>query len=359
MNKIIYSINAFFEKAEKRFGNVAVSLVLGIIFLFLAMVVSACRFETYHHGNSFTRLSLSPFGADHNDLRLRILSPLLGYLFFFRGHAFIYFMLIILAVFIGYVYLFNRKNNMQPVEAIGITLLLALSTLTFYQLFFPAYTDPTSFLLIILFISFRERRGIAAICLSLMLFNHENSFFLFPFFFLLLLDKNFKVNNIARIILLFAAAIAPYLLFRFIITSRENIDYTTSFYFDASNLKWTREHVIPNLAGGIFQAFRLTWILPLMAILINVYEKRFWEILLITTCFLFVCCQLYLAHDISRLTGFSFPAILIAAFRLKDFLGSKKFVWLVYSVVILNFLVPSYYIGALDPISLAPAWWPK
>jgi hypothetical protein len=356
--RIVSAADGFVLRIEKRTGLFATAVFIGMLLLLLSMMFSATRFETFHHGNAFTRLSEHPFGHDNpNDLRLRILSPLLGYILFFRGPAFKYFMLIILAVFLGMIYFFSRKKDLSPVEAFGVAAVCTFTTLTFYQLYFPAYTDPTSFLLIlILMFSFRKPFA-AVILLMLMLFNHEQNIFLMPFFFFLMLDKNYSLRNILIITVRFILAAIPYFLYRTYILSNESIDYSTSYYFDPGNMQWTKEHVLPNLISGIFQSFRLGWGLIFVALLIDVFKKNINEIVLISLVLIFVSSQLLIAHDISRLMGLAFPALLIAAFRLKKYFSKKYFILIIYFVLLINFFIPSYYVGALGPTSLSPSWF--
>ncbi len=357
MNNFFYSIDSIFEKAEQRFGRGLVWVLTGIFFLLSAALVSAVRFETSYHGNDYTLLSSNPFDFKQViDLRFRILSPLLGYVLYLRGPVFKYFMLFVLAVFFGLIYFFLRREKYRPSEALGVTALLSFSTLSFYQFYFPAYTDPMSFMLIILYFYLFRNIFLNTILLSLLLFNHENSLFLFPFFFLLSLNGDNSIKNILTINMRFIIAVIPYLIYRFYVDAHTEVGFNTSYYFDPYGMKWTREHVAPHLLEGIFQAFRLSWIFPIAAIAINLYEKRFREILLMIVIVVFVLMQLIIAWDISRLVGFAFPVILIAANRMRIFLGTEKFLILTYSVVLINFFIPAYCIGALDPIPYTPFW---
>ena len=358
MEKFFLQVDIRLEKAEQRFGMWLFVIIIGLIFLLASALVTALRFELVHHGRGFTQLSMHPFNfSDTNDLRYRILSPLLGYLLFFRGEAFKYFMLFILAVFLGLIYFFNRKDNYRPSEAIFFTILAAFSTLAFHQLYFPAYNDPLSYVLIILLMYFFKKPVWNIVLLSLLLFNHENSFFLFPFFFLLFLDGNFSMKNIIQNSWRFILAIIPYLLYRKFVAFHQPVEYSLAYYFDPHNMQWTREHVLPNLAEGVFQAFRLFWIFPLLAIGLDIYQKRFFEVILILAITIFVFSQFFIAYDISRLSGLAFPAVLIGAKRVRHYLGYKNFLSFFTIVIILNFLIPSIYIGALEPIPLKPFWW--
>ena len=123
MNNIFLHMDSFLEKLEQGFAKMTVAVITGFLFLFLAWIVSDFRLETYYHGNGFTRLSINPFEMEgENDLRFRILSPLLGYLLFFRGPAFKYFMLIILALFFGLVYFIIEEKNSDHQKLVELPL---------------------------------------------------------------------------------------------------------------------------------------------------------------------------------------------------------------------------------------------
>ena len=345
------------ESSESRRGLLVFSLITGLFVLCIVMWFTAVRFNTMHHGNEFTLLSKAPFDFEQsNDLRFRILSPLLGYLLFFRGVLFKYFMLIVLAIFLGMVYYYHRKKGMRPTESTGMLLLLAFSTLSFYQLYFPAYTDPTTFLLTLLLMMARNRTVLSTLLLSLLLFNHEHAIFLFPFFFLFMVDGDYRFGKLFKTALRFGIALLPYIAYRIFIMKHQPVDYTLTYYFNAKSLEWTRTHVLPNLASGVFQSFRLAWILPLAAVIIDLKEKRFREILLLLSIVLFVMLQFFIAYDISRLAGLCFPVLILSALRVKETLGMYKFLYLLYGIFLLNFLIHSYCIGALEPISYMPFW---
>ena len=354
----------FFEKvdeiwtsAETRFGRGTVAILTGILFVVVAGLMCTPRFTPEHHGLGLTRLYIHPFDfSTEEDLRFRILSPLLGYLLFFRGVCFKYFMLIVLAIFYGVLYHGQRKNELRPSEAIGLTSLMAFSTLSFYQFYFPAYNDPTSFLLIALCLFYFRQQWLKLILPCLLLFNHENNIFLFPFFWLLFLDGNYRFSNLVRQGFGLLLSIIPYLIYRQWVLSHQTVEYDVAYYIDPKNVQWTREHVLPNLVSGIFQAFKLSWLIPAIAVYVDFKEKRFGEIALIVTGFVFVLSQMLVAYDISRLMGMCFPILIIAALRIRSHFGSEKFLFAVTALVLLNFFIPTYCIGALDPIPLPPFW---
>jgi hypothetical protein len=356
MLKLFYRLDDRIYLIEKKTGLFAASLIFGFLLLGIAALFSSPRFVTEFHGNGFTRLSVNPFDLEsENDLRFRILSPLLGWLFFFRGPSFMYFMLLILGLFFSLVYYYRRKYEMRPSESIAITALLSFSSLAFYQFYFPAYNDPLTFLLVLLFIEFHRKKW-SVFLITLMFFNHENVIFLFPFFFVLACEKNFSTEKLLSVSLSFIVATIPYLLFRYYLITVTNVEYNADYYFDAHNMKWTQEHVFPQLLYGIFQTFRLAWILPVIAFLVNLKEKRPIENILMASLFIFVISQMLIAYDISRLTGLCFPLIIISAMRLRKTFGPEKLLLLAHSIILLNFFIPAYCIGALEPIFYGPFW---
>lgn len=358
MEKFISRIDVWLEKSELRFGRGSVALVIGLVFLIASALTTALRFEPAHHGRGFTLLSEHPFNfSDTNNLRFRILSPLLGYLFFLRGELFKYFMLFVVVSFLGLVYYFFRRDKFRPIESIAFTSLAAFSSLVFHQLYFPAYNDPLSYVLIMLFMINYRNSLQSFVLLMLLLFNHENTITLFPFFFLLCLDKDYSWKHLSKNSAVFILALIPYWGYREFILAHQPVEYKVSYYFDPGNMQWTKDHVLPNLARGIFQAFRLIWLFPLIAIGINLMERRFSEIVLILLVSACVFSQFFVAYDISRLAALAFPAVLIGAVRVQKKAGKEKFRMLVAAILLLNFFIPSEYIGALEPIPLKPFWW--
>ena len=287
---------------------------------------------------------------------MRILSPLLGWLLYLRGPLFKYFMLFVLSAFYSGIYVFCRKKNTSPLLSYLTTMILGLSTLSYYQLYFPAYNDPLSYLLILLALYNIERPLLSTVLLSLMLFNHENTIFLFPFFFLLMLPEEIKIKSFLNAVSRLVIALIPYLVFRRYIENHSELEYGLGYYFDPKNMKWTKEHVLPHLAIGVFQAFKATWALVLVYMCYSIRAKKSEDVILFFVLFLSVIMQFVIAHDISRLMGLFFPAILISILKLREYISEKSIVVLLISVLVINAFIPSYYIGALDPIYYGPFW---
>ncbi|MBP6335008.1 MAG: hypothetical protein KA444_05995 [Bacteroidia bacterium] len=357
MRRFFQLLDSFFLRMEKSLGLLATSILVGLFLIGIAALLSSPRWELFYHGKGFSRLSLAPFDfSQESSLRFRILSPLLGYVLFLKGPLFKYLMLAILGFFYSLLYYFHRRKKHRPSESFGIGMVLALSTLAFFQLYFPGYNDPLSYVLILVALFNRERRVLLMTCLALMLFNHDNTIFLFPFFFLFLLEEDYSLKNLYSKIIFFLPAIALYAAYRLIISSISDPGFDTSYYFNRENLRWTWDHVSEHLWYGIFQAFRSGWIFPLIAIVINVKEKRYKEILLLIVGFIFIISQMFIAFDISRLVGLAFPVLLLSAWRTGKYVGEENFLKILWAVVFLNLFIPSEIVGALEPIPIPPFW---
>lgn len=344
---------------EAKLGTAGMILLCGTLLLIFAALFTTPRWELYYHGKGFSRLSSAPFDfSGGSGLQYRILAPLLGYIFFMGGSMFKYFMLLVTIVFLGACYVLHRKKDFSPTQSIAISGLLALSTLTFFQLHFPAYTDPLSYLLILLLLFYFKTKWKAILIISLLLFNHDNTLFLMPFIFLLLLGNEYTTVNFMKKATWMILAFLPYLLYRIGVSSLDGNQFDADYYFNANNLKWTWDRVTEYFWLGVFQAFRLAWIFPLIALVINARNKNYHEISLILVCFVFVATQMFIAYDISRLMGLAFPVILLGIWRLKDVLSERQFNFSLWMVLIIQLFIPSYCIGALEPLQYPPFWWP-
>ncbi|MCC7232199.1 MAG: hypothetical protein IT242_04595 [Bacteroidia bacterium] len=343
---------------KKSFKMVSTVVLVGAFALSVAGLFTTVRWNLYYHGLGFARLSTHPFDlSTESGLRYRILTPLLGYLTFLKGPLLKYLTLCILGVFLGLCYHYSRRQQFSHSESLGITLTLAFTTLVSYQLYFPGYNDSLSYLLILLFLNYYNRPMHAGLILMLLLFNHDNNIFLFPFFFLLMTGRSLSIRKAGQSILVIAIAGIPYFIYRLIIGKLVPVDFDTNYYFTSVNLFWTWDHVKYFLGMGIFQAFRLFWVYPVLAVLIFIFRKQWHETLLFLVCFLFVLSQMIIAFDISRLVGLAFPLLLLSFPVVKNKFGEKTFRRLLWSVFVLNLLVPSYCVGALEPIPLPPFWF--
>jgi hypothetical protein len=347
-------INAFAENLESSTGKFTTALVFGFILLLLAILYGAPTWEPTFHGVTFSRMANSPWViSPDNWVQYRILSPVLGYLFFLRGNNFVWLMLLMSILFLALVYLLGRKNNLNPIESLGVAALMAFSTPLLFSIHFPGYTDLTTYCFIVLIMMNQHKKTINYILFGIALFNHEILLFLIPWIVLLLSGNKFLTNKYFQSLGFLLIASLPYFAFRFYIANLVDVHYSTSFYFSSANIFWTLEHIWKLFPLGVFEAFKLFWLLPVLALFnYKKLQENYFLIafvLIMTGTFL----QLLIASDTSRLIGLAFPAILLGAFTMKEKWG-EKFSARIWLMIGINLLIPSCYVGQETIIPYSP-----
>jgi len=363
MSTLTAKVNSFCYAAEKRAGLYGASFFFALLSMAIACLSTTSRWEVHFHGTAFSQLSINPFDlSQENALRFRILSPILGYLFFMRGpQLYLYFILFVTVLFIAGVYVRYRKKNYSGTESLGMASLMAFSSIAYYILFFPAYSDPTSYLLILLCMSFYDKKGIMTWLLILLVFNHESNLFVFPWLFYIMNSKNGRFHlawkKDLKYILPFATSMLLYVAYRIYITEHSPVQFTLSYYFNMHNIEWTFNAIWKKLPVGIFMAFKLFWLFPILAVL-HFRKKSVLggghELMGFFLLFFGVLSQLIIAYDLSRLICLAFPLILLGAETTRNAWGTMLFNKRLWIIITLNFLVPTYLIGALEPTYMKP-----
>lgn len=339
------------EWAEKRFGQLVLSVVFSCLLMAFTIAYGAFSRLPFNHGALYAFMSKDPFTLTGIPMQYRILSPLLGYFSHLRGEYFVWFMLLMAFIFLALVYILCRKNDLDPLESVGVMTVLALSTPVLFLVRFSGYTDITTYICIVLILLYRRHVPLVYGIMALAYFNHEMVFFLVPWIAYLLTDRHFLTKEyFKQIALLFLMAL-PYALFRLYVSSHVPIPvtYDIGYYLDPQNFIRTFNEVRPLFFLGFFESFKLFWFLPIIA-LIHEHSPRAlgMEFILILGGTL---AQLAIASDTSRLFGLAFPMFLLAAFSLKR--TSSNALLILLSVLILaNLLLPNLYIGQTNIIQL-------
>lgn len=341
---------------EQRLSLTGLAFLLGTLVLAVSALGTSPQFVPVHHGKWYTVLSNNPFDwSDNYNLRFRILGPVLGYILFLRGSLFPWFMLSLLAVFLGLVYRFLRKEYWRPVDALALLCLLGFSTLTYYTYSFPGYTDSLTYVLLTLAWFAPPKQWLRLLLLSLLVFNHEQTVFLFPLLFLRWKPDGWNVKTLLKHGGWFVLALVPYLIYREIVHLISPVEYTVGYYLDPANLSWTHEHVKDKWMYGLFQSFRLSWLIVIAGLFLAIKRREGNAALFILLPVILAASQFYFAYDLSRLGGLAFPSFFIAG----ELLRKERKHWLVplaAFLVIANLFFPAYCIGALDPMWYGPFW---
>src|SRR4051794_15491099 len=112
MARLAAKINNFCNATEKALSIYGAAFFFALLLMTLSCLSTTSRWEPHFHGTAFSQLSINPFDISReNALRFRILSPLLGYLFFMRGsERYLFFILFVMTLFIAGVYLRYRSK---------------------------------------------------------------------------------------------------------------------------------------------------------------------------------------------------------------------------------------------------------
>lgn len=348
MKNITSKFNTFFLIQESKFGTLLVSLLFGLLITGLLMIYIEPRFEAAYHGLQYSLLSNDPFNFTiSNPLRYRILPSLLGYLFFLRGDLFFILPLIFTVLFISSIYWVYRKKLFDPTQALLMTGVIAFSCTVFIQLVAPGYTDNVLYFFLFLSFSFIKKPYISGFFYLLALLTHECSLFLLPGLLLWYSYSNKgNIRDAINYFLILVFSIIILLFYRYWISSHIAVEYDMSFYFSKKNILFSVEKAIAHLPLGIFYAFRLFWIFPLIAVWNCIMKKKYLLLLTIFAIFFGALAQLIIAFDITRMICLAFPLLLISLEQLKEEWNDKQFTRFVLIIFLLNFIIPTYFMSA-------------
>ena len=340
-------IDSVLERLEKATGKFSVAFLCGIGLLLLAILYGSPAWQPAFHGATFSKMAEAPWMiSSENWVQYRILSPLLGYCLFLRGNNFVWFMLLITVLFLGLVYVQSRNKQMSPSESLGVAALMAFSTPVLFLLYFPGYTDLTTYIFIVLMMMYSEKKLLCFFLFGISLFNHEMILLFVPWIAFLLNKNKFETKKYFLTLGALFIASLPYWLFRLYVSGRADVHYDADFYFSRNNILWTLEHIWKLFPLGVFEAFKLFWLIPVLALIYYQKQKQKQNSFLIAFILIMTgtLLQLLIASDTSRLIGLAFPVILMGAFGMKEKWG-ENFSSRLWLLVLINLFIPSCYVG--------------
>lgn len=353
MYKYLNYINSTLFYLEEKFGIYITSLIVAFVLLSIAAIYVTPALEPMQLGRGYATLSINPFDfSDQNYLRYRILTPLLAYCVGLRGSLYIIFPMIIAWLFISAIYYQLRKKE-GLLESLLIAMLICFSSPVLFLLHYQGYTDITSYLLIFLIIVFIKRPFICMIILSLLILNHASNLFAIPFlFFFFYINSAKKLKSIFIGVVGIVFALIPFLLYRNYIAKFSGIEYDFEMYQSQiiGNIKTVASHFYV----GFFYAFKLFWILPLLAFYYYWKERNIEKMFLLVIIVACSMAQVLLGSDTSRFIGSAFPVILFAAIELREQWGIQLFIKRISYLILFNFLIPQYYVGQAVMIRFYP-----
>lgn len=352
MEKIDFKLSAF----EKQIGRFPFSLLVGLLSILVAMLVVAPKFFAQYHGLFFSMLSNDPLDFRYpNPLQYRILPSLIGYLVQLRGGKFMILPLLFAWGFISSIYWVYRRKGFGIWEAIAMSALIAFSCTLYITLISPGYTDAVFYFFIFLAFSTVKRPIWSAAFFGLAMLSHESSLFMLPP--LILYSAYVNQAQKGKIITHFVAlvlALVPLLVYRALVSRFVHVEYGLDFYLSTENLVHVRESVTPRLPLGLFFVFKLFWVIPLFVLWKLLRAKEFLLASVILCILVCDIAQLLIAYDVTRMLCLGFPLMLISAEKLREYLPENRFAKAMLVLVLLNFLVPQYFMTAEHLVWMRP-----
>lgn len=351
--KVLNKTTTFLLYLDQKFGIYFSSLIVAFILLCIAAIYVTPSIAPMELGRGYASLSIDPFNfLEQNNLRYRILTPFMAYSVGLRGSMYIVFPLIIALLFLSCIYFYMRKTQ-APAESILITMLICFSSPILFLLHFQGYVDVTSYLLILLILIFIKKTVVWIPLMALLLLNHESNLFIIPgliyFYYINTPDKTKAIINVAIGLVL---ACIPFYIYRRYINEVSLVEYNFEMYY--SQIKENIKSIVVYFPIGFFYAFKLFWLFPMLAIYYLWKEKNQQQLLFYTILIVGVLSQLLFASDTSRLIGLAFPVILFSALKIKQQWGTELFLKRTFYLILINFLIPQYYVGQSVMIRFYP-----
>ena len=354
---LIGRIERLCATVEARTGLPVAALILGLILVATAAIISRPSLKPVNHGALYSRLSEDPLSfSEKNWVQLRILGPLVGHLLFLRGRLFPILPSLFLVLFLASIYWHGRRRGFGGAMSLGLAALMAFSTVTLFPLYGAGYVDPIGSFLIFWCLASSGRPLLQSVFFGLALFTHESALFALPW--LLLPPEPGQPRRWRNwLVLVVACSVAVGLLFvwREYGNAQLPVRFSNEYYLKRMSKNWPIIRELWPL--GVFMAFRLFWAFPVLAAADGLRGRRWHRVAWLGAVVAGALAQLLVAHDVSRLMGLAFPAVLKGAEFVRSERGEAASNRLLWSLILLNFLVPAYEVRPPSLFRFWPVWW--
>lgn len=345
---------SFIPRMDAKSNRLLAGVVVGIGTACFAFVYFSGRLVPYSFGLKYADLSVNPFDVAENDVAFRVLSPLIGWLFLLRGELFVVVPILGFVVFLSLVYVYCRQQGLRFGASVLLVIGIGTSGIGLHVMRWPGYVDSVSFcLLAAALCTIRGRSWV--IFAGLALLNHEASVFALPPLLLLhyrRVDGDRRLARASITALLLAAALLPFLLWRLYGVEAGVSGFGTRFYLSVETV---RDAIGQNSRLGwigVFSAFKLLWIFPLIAIWRNLRTGDVVQACVITCSIVLAMTQLLFAVDVTRLASLAFVGIVIGTVQVvREDPGYD-----LLRLVGLNLLVPSVSVWGGGLGVVYPGW---
>jgi hypothetical protein len=189
--------------------------------------------------------------------------------------------------------------------------------------------------------------------MALLLLNHESNLFIIPaLLYFYYINTSNKKDAVLYAMLGFIFACIPFYFYRKFINEVSPVEYNFEMY--SSQIKENVKSISAYFSIGFFYTFKLFWLFPFLAIYYYWKEKNGQQLLLFAMILIGALGQLVVASDTSRLIGLAFPVILFSAVKIKQQWGTELFLKRCFYLILINFLIPQYYVGQSVMIRFYP-----
>ncbi len=349
------------REREEKYGRLGLSLRVTVVLLLAAMIYTRLGTDCAYLGGQYAAMAGDPLALDNfKTVGYRILTPLIAWSVGLRGCGITVINLLVAGGLIWAVYDYFRRNARRvsdaPLAAAVMTSLFA----TLFTVYYAGYTDSTTYLLAFLMYRFRQRRLLFYALFGLALFNRESIVFLVPWLvWLNAREGHTRLPWLVDTIVGFGVAALPYAAFRWWVGQQVEVSYSLSYYFEhlAENPFAVLQYGMETLPPGVFAAFKLLWLVPLLA-LVQAWKAHDRTMLGSLLLLLVVpALQLFIAADTTRLISLSFPSVLIGLHYLLQTNAMNVRRWIGW-LVLGNLFVPNLAVaGAKIDTMHSMIWW--
>jgi len=333
-------------RIESIVGRSVTAVIVGGVLLFLAALYVTPATEPASHGIHYAQLSMDPWTAD-NPNAYRILTPLIAHWLHLRGGRILVLNLAMAWFFLALAYGYLRQTASSRLLAFGVAAALAFSMPTLFTIYYGGYTDSTTHLLVLAMMALHRRAVVFWVLFLLAMLNGESVLFLLPFFMVLQWQSDPRSTRYwSRWALGAAVAGALYLALRWQIGSAADVSHNVGYYLGplSSDLFDWFLQCANRYALGLFSAFKLLWIIPLMGLVVCARSGQWIKAAAIAAAILGSAMQSMVAVDTSRMLALAFPALILGVAALHERMGTRRVAGLLLLLIGLNFLVPQFYV---------------
>lgn len=362
MQRWISGLDDAFYRGEKRLGWLFLSVLVGAGTYLLAMgYVSGEDFRPGPHGKIYMKLSANPFDfSTPYEVGYRRLAPLLGYLLGLRGQSFLWLTALAAMAIPASIYGHLRSaRHFTPSLALGLALLIGLSSVLTIHFIAQGYVDPVYYLLILWAFLLADRSRWSLLFMALAPLAHECTLALWPAWALLrLAAQRERGGSWLPSLLLSLLPLLPWLTWRMVADQVLHMHATfgLSYYFSQENLQNMINQQLAFLPLGAFCALKLGWLLPLQGLRLYRQQQDWLRLAMSLLLLAGVAAQTLIALDLGRLFSLAFPLAVVAAIDLHRHRSPHQLTARVWWLVLLGLPLLTYYVAGSIVYPLMP--WP-